>query len=120
MSAERVSGRVKWFDNRKGYGFVNRTSDNAEVFVHHSGLKSANGVFRTLYPGEYVEFDIHHDSQTNRDFAVAVTGVAGGPLLCENQETRLTVRRAGRPQQDGFKKVTRRPQQGRRSQQQQQ
>jgi cold shock protein len=94
MSSQcRVAGRVKWFDNRKGFGFVNNLSNNAEVFVHHSGLTSQNGVFRTLYPGEYVEFDLHHDAQSNRDYAVNVTGVQGGSLLCENQGTRLMVRR---------------------------
>jgi len=111
-SQSRVAGRVKWFDNRKGFGFVNNLSNNAEVFVHHSGLTSQNGVFRTLYPGEYVEFDLHHDSQSNRDYAVNVTGVQGGSLLCDNQGTRLMVRRT-RPlsageQPDGFKTVQRR------------
>jgi len=123
MSSEqtvRQSGRVKWFDNRKGYGFINNLSNNAEVFVHHTGLKSQNGVFRTLYPGEYVEFDIHFDSQSNRDYAVNVSGIQGGSLLCENQGTRLMVRRtrptgAGQSQQqssgqstDGFRQVQRR------------
>ena len=93
-SQSRVSGRVKWFDNRKGFGFVNNLANDAEVFVHHSGLSSQNGVFRTLYPGEYIEFDLHHDDQSNRDYAVSVTGVKGGSLLCENQGTRLMVRRA--------------------------
>lgn len=121
-SQSRVSGRVKWFDNRKGFGFVNNLTNNAEVFVHHTGLTSQNGVFRTLYPGEYVEFDLHHDSQSNRDYAVNVTGVQGGSLLCENQGTRLMVRRT-RPagsssgpgsndqsngSSDGFKTVQRR------------
>lgn len=94
--SSRQSGRVKWFDNRKGYGFVNNLSNNAEVFVHHTGLKSQNGVFRTLFPGEYIEFDIFHDSQTQpyRDYAINVTGVQGGSLLCENQGTRLMVRRS--------------------------
>jgi CspA family cold shock protein len=116
-SQSRVSGRVKWFDNRKGFGFVNNLSNDAEVFVHHTGLNSQTGVFRTLYPGEYIEFDLHHDDQSNRDYAVNVTGVKGGSLLCENQGTRLMVRRA-RPagsnqhqptdSSDGFETVQRR------------
>lgn len=124
MSSEqsaRQSGRVKWFDNRKGYGFVNNLANNAEVFVHHTGLKSQNGVFRTLYPGEYVEFDLHFDTQSNRDYAVNVSGIQGGALLCENQGTRLMVRRSrptGQqvrqsptpqgPSTDGFRTVQRR------------
>ena len=116
-ASSRQSGRVKWFDNRKGYGFINNLSNNAEVFVHHTGLKSQNGVFRTLYPGEYVEFDTHFDSQSNRDYAVNVSGIQGGALLCENQGTRLMVRRtrpqgqqqpSGEQSADGFRQVQRR------------
>jgi CspA family cold shock protein len=115
--SSRVSGSVKWFDNRKGFGFINNLANSAEVFVHHTGLSSQNGVFRTLYPGEYIEFDLHHDEQTKRDYAVNVTGVKGGALLCENQGTRLMVRRtrpAGQQQSttsssdSGFKTVQRR------------
>jgi CspA family cold shock protein len=90
----RTLGRVKWFDNRKGFGFVNSLTDGSEVFVHHSGLKSATGVFRTLYPGEYIEFELTTDSASGRQFAVSVTGVQGGLLLCENTDTRLMVRRS--------------------------
>ena len=108
-SSVRILGRVKWFDNRKGFGFVNNLTTSGEVFVHHSGLKSSNGVFRTLYPGEYIEFSLHRDDANNRDYAVDVTGVKGGSLLCENTDTRLMVRRA-RPNQDSdgggeFKRV---------------
>lgn len=113
--SSRVSGSVKWFDNRKGFGFINNLANGNEVFVHHTGLNSQNGVFRTLYPGEYIEFDLHHDEQSKRDYAVNVTGVRGGALLCENQGTRLMVRRTrptgGNPptQTDGgFKTVQRR------------
>ena len=90
----RTLGRVKWFDNRKGFGFVNSLSGGSEVFVHHSGLKSSSGVFRTLYPGEYIEFELTTDSASGRQFAVSVTGVQGGLLLCENTDTRLMVRRS--------------------------
>lgn len=94
QTTDRVSGRVKWFDNRKGFGFINNLSNGNEMFVHHSGLNSSNGVFRTLYPGEYVEFSVRHDSQTNRDCAVDVTGIQGGPLFCENTSIRLMLRRS--------------------------
>lgn len=48
-------GRVKWFDARKGYGFLVR-DDGREVFVHYSGLEGEG--FRTLYEGQEVEFQI--------------------------------------------------------------
>ena len=55
-SASRHVGCVKWFDNRKGFGFINNLSNNSEVFVHHTGLNSKENCFRTLFPGEYIEY----------------------------------------------------------------
>ena len=48
-------GTVKWFDNRKGYGFI-EGEDGNDVFVHHSEVQGSG--FRTLDEGERVEFDI--------------------------------------------------------------
>lgn len=48
-------GRVKWFDNRKGYGFIERDSGE-DIFVHHSNI-DAEG-FRTLNDGELVGFEV--------------------------------------------------------------
>lgn len=51
----RETGRVKWFSNEKGYGFIER--DGLEdVFVHHSEIQMEG--FRTLDAGEPVEFDL--------------------------------------------------------------
>ena len=51
----RSTGKVKWFNDAKGFGFI--TTDNGEdVFVHFSAIQ-ANG-FRTLAEGASVEFDL--------------------------------------------------------------
>ena len=50
-----ANGIVKWFDERKGYGFIEQ-EDGPDVFVHHSGI-SGEG-FKTLREGERVTFDI--------------------------------------------------------------
>lgn len=48
-------GTVKWFDNEKGYGFIE--CDNGEdVFVHFTGIKEEG--FRTLDEGQAVEFEV--------------------------------------------------------------
>ena len=53
--SERVTGTVKWFNNNKGYGFIEQT-DGPDVFVHYSAIQ-ADG-FRSLEEGQKVEFAI--------------------------------------------------------------
>jgi CspA family cold shock protein len=48
-------GRVKWFNDKKGYGFIER-DDGDDVFVHYSAIDGEG--FRTLYEGQEVEFEI--------------------------------------------------------------
>jgi CspA family cold shock protein len=50
-----ANGIVKWFNEKKGYGFIEQ-EDGPDVFVHHSGI-NADG-FKTLKEGEQVRFDI--------------------------------------------------------------
>ena len=50
-----ANGIVKWFNERKGYGFIEQ-EDGPDVFVHHSGI-NAEG-FKTLNEGDQVSFDI--------------------------------------------------------------
>jgi cold shock protein len=50
-----VRGRVKWFDLRKGYGFI-ESAAGQDVFVHFKEI--ADGGFRTLQQGEQVEFTL--------------------------------------------------------------
>ncbi|MFQ5927741.1 MAG: cold-shock protein [Terriglobia bacterium] len=51
----KAQGRVKWFNNTKGYGFIGR-DDGSDVFVHYSAIV-ADG-FRSLNEGDLVEFEI--------------------------------------------------------------
>ena len=49
-----VSGTVKWFDDKKGYGFITM-EDGQDAFVHHSEIEGEG--FRSLQEGDKVEFD---------------------------------------------------------------
>jgi cold shock protein len=51
----RITGKVKWFNNAKGYGFIERES-GSDVFVHYSAIQG-NG-FKSLEEGQAVEFEI--------------------------------------------------------------
>ena len=49
------NGKVKWFSNQKGYGFI-QTDDGKDIFVHFSAIQSDG--FKTLVQGQDVEFEI--------------------------------------------------------------
>ena len=50
-----AKGRVKWFNDQKGYGFIEQ-EDGPDVFVHHSGIEGSG--FKSLNEGDEVTFDI--------------------------------------------------------------
>jgi CspA family cold shock protein len=49
-------GKVKWFNDAKGYGFITPEDGSKDVFVHHTAIQAQG--FRTLQEGETVEFEI--------------------------------------------------------------
>lgn len=53
--SDRQKGTVKWFNERKGFGFIER-EEGADVFVHFSSIKSDG--FKTLKDGQAVEFTL--------------------------------------------------------------
>lgn len=48
---------VKWFDARKGYGFIEDPTSGADIFVHYSSIQTSDS-FKSLKPGERVTFEI--------------------------------------------------------------
>ncbi len=50
-----VRSKVKWFNNEKGFGFI-EYKDDEDIFVHYSAILSEG--YKTLVEGQYVEFDI--------------------------------------------------------------
>jgi CspA family cold shock protein len=54
------TGNVKWFNDRKGFGFIGQESGD-DVFVHHSAIQMEG--FKTLNEGDAVEFELIEDSK---------------------------------------------------------
>jgi CspA family cold shock protein len=51
-----ASGKIKWFDNKKGFGFIAQNTGQ-DVFVHHSSIITGSG-FKTLNEGDEVSFEV--------------------------------------------------------------
>lgn len=64
-----INGIVKWFNNSKGFGFIEQ-EDGSDVFVHFSGI-NADG-FKSLNEGDKVTFDIEDSEKGDSAFNVTV------------------------------------------------
>jgi len=96
VSSSMHTGRVKWFNNKAGYGFITVTDGlygvGKDVFVHHTNIVVSNEQYTYLIQGEYVNFKVEKttDDSTHESHAVQVQGISGGKLMCE---TRFEFRR---------------------------
>ena len=58
------TGTVKWFDDRKGFGFIQNDEGGQDVFVHRSAVERAG--MNTLREGQKISFDIQKDPKKNK------------------------------------------------------
>ena len=95
-NSDLIVGRVKWFNNRAGFGFVTVLSGekkNEDVFVHHTGINVDTEQYKYLVQGEYVSFVLKSSDSTDHPYqAGSVRGVLEGPLMCETRNENRSAR----------------------------
>ena len=62
-----ATGTVKWFNDQKGYGFIQPEGGGNDVFVHISAVESSG--MSTLTEGQKVSYDLQHDEKKGKDSA---------------------------------------------------
>ena len=105
-AAAKYTGRVKWFNNKFGYGFITVVSTDAtasaaigsDVFAHHSEIGVGEDQYRYLVQGEYVEFVVVKTASGNHEFQCsAIRGIHGGQLICETRHAAREQYKTTRP-----------------------
>lgn len=63
-------GKVKWFNDKKGFGFIIADGVTEDVFVHHTAIHMEG--YRALFPGQSVEFELKNDRKGMKAVKVRV------------------------------------------------
>jgi len=88
-STDRFIGRVKWFNNKAGYGFITVTDGpkaGSDIFAHHSAIKVDAEQYKYLVQGEYIEFSLINTTSDKHEYQAGdICGVKGGKLMCETR-----------------------------------
>lgn len=67
-----TTGTVKWFNDRKGFGFITPDGSDKDVFVHHTSIVKKGDEFATLAEGAKVQFDIEEGQKGPQAASVTV------------------------------------------------
>src|SRR2546421_9838037 len=87
----RITGKVKWFNNSKGYGFIEQPG-SSDIFVHYSAIQGDG--FKTLEEGQEVEFEVTQGPKGPQ--AEKVTKAEGLPGLLHGSHRPPSCREPGR------------------------
>jgi CspA family cold shock protein len=69
---KRVTGKVKWFNSKKGFGFIIPDEGGNDLFVHFTAIQSSG--YKTLQEGQKVEFEIMQTNKGDKAVNVKVIG----------------------------------------------
>jgi cold shock CspA family protein len=88
-ASELLTGRVKWFNNKAGYGFITVTDGSksgSDIFIHHSAINVDSQQYKYLVQGEYVGFALIKTTSGSHEWQASnVSGINGGKLMCETR-----------------------------------
>jgi len=79
-----LQGKVKWFSDAKGYGFI-EVDGRKDVFVHYSAIQKQG--YKTLAEGEIVEFEIEDGQKGPQASQVAISGSTSAETVTDNAVT---------------------------------
>ena len=68
-----TKGTVKWFNSKKGFGFITPDDGSADVFVHYSAIQGEGDDFKIIYEGDIVEYEITEGEKGPQATDVKVT-----------------------------------------------
>jgi CspA family cold shock protein len=67
QNQQQAKGTVKWFNDQKGFGFIQPNNGGSDVFVHISAVERAG--MKTLKEGQVISFDLQRDPKKGKDSA---------------------------------------------------
>lgn len=87
---QRLTGMVKWFNNKSGFGFITVCGDGEfggkDIFAHYSSIRVTNSQYKYLVQGEYVDFNLVKSENEKHEYhATDISGIMNGPILCETR-----------------------------------
>lgn len=90
----RLTGMVKWFNNKSGFGFITVSGSGEfggkDIFAHYSSIRVSNSQYKYLVQGEYVDFVLVKSENEKHEYhATDITGVQGGAIMCETRRVAM-------------------------------
>jgi CspA family cold shock protein len=115
--SDRLTGRVKWFNNKAGYGFITVTDGDqsgSDIFIHHSAIHVENQQYKYLVQGEYVDFVLTKTTSGDHEWQASdISGIKGGKLMCETRHDFKVARSSYKSDDQDVSPVPRMPRQQR-------
>jgi len=90
-----AKGTVKWFNDAKGFGFIEQEGGDEDVFVHYSAITSDG--YRTLKEGQRVEFEINKEAKGLRAANVRIDEAGGDAASSDQSSHEVTNDEADQP-----------------------